>query len=102
MSLFLRAWLWWGKQRFGDLGLSVVRVSKARIIKGPCESAGRSPKRRRVLLVPKVHGTYRVNGYLYIKMEYFEGETLEVAWFGYLLSSAEKKAIVEELTGYIR
>jgi hypothetical protein len=34
-------------------------------------------------------------------MEYFEGETLEAAWFGHRLSSAEK-AVVEELAGYIR
>jgi hypothetical protein len=35
-------------------------------------------------------------------MEYFEGETLQAAWAGHLLSSAEKKAVVEELAGYIR
>jgi len=34
-------------------------------------------------------------------MEYFEGETLEAAWFGHRLSSPEK-AVVEELAGYIR
>jgi len=39
MSLYLRARLWWSKKRFGSLGLRVVRVSKARIIKGPCDSA---------------------------------------------------------------
>jgi len=50
--------------------------------------------------VPKVHGTYHVDGRLYIEMEYLEGETLQAAWVGHL-SSAEKKAVVEELASYI-
>src|SRR5256885_4616590 len=52
--------------------------------------------------VPKVHGTYRVDGCLYIEMEYVEGETVQAAWAGgHFLSSAEKKAIVEEVASYI-
>lgn len=50
----------------------------------------------------KVYGTYHVNGNLYIAMEYFEGETLQAAWVGYRPSSAEKKAVVKELAGYIK
>lgn len=38
ISLFLKVRLWVGRKRFGSLGPSVVRVSRARIIKGPCES----------------------------------------------------------------
>jgi tRNA A-37 threonylcarbamoyl transferase component Bud32 len=106
MSLFLPARLWWGKKRFGDFGLSVVRVSKDRIIKGPCESAElealKYVAQYTSIPVPKVHRTYHVDGYLYIEMEYIEGETLGAAWFRHLLSSAEKKAVIEELAGCIR
>ena len=106
MSLFLRARLWWGKKRFADFGRGVVRVSKTRIVKGPCESAElealKYVARCTSIPVPKVHGTYYVDGRLYIEMEYFEGETLEAAWFHNLLSSAEKKAVIEELAGYIK
>jgi hypothetical protein len=35
-------------------------------------------------------------------MEYFGGETLQAAWAGHLLSSAEKKGAVEGLADYIR
>jgi hypothetical protein len=104
MSLLLRARLWWGKIRFGSLGLSVVRVSKARIIKGPCESAElealKYVAQYTSIPIPKVYRTYHVNGHLYIEMEYFEGETLQAAWVGYRLSSAEKKAIIKDLAGY--
>ena len=82
MSLFLRARLWWGKKRFADFGRGVAR----------CTS----------IPVPKAYGTYYVDGHLYIEMEYFEGETLEAAWFANRLSPAEKKAVIEELAGYIR
>ncbi|KIW77208.1 hypothetical protein Z517_09654 [Fonsecaea pedrosoi CBS 271.37] len=37
ISLIVRARLWLGKKRFGFLGPTVIRVSKNRIIKGPCE-----------------------------------------------------------------
>src|SRR5271163_3198925 len=104
MSLFLKARLWSGKKRFGSFGPSVVRVSKARIIKGPCESveleALKYVAQYTSIPVPKVHGTYHVDGRLYIEMEYLEGETLQAAWVGHL-SSAEKKAVVEELASYI-
>ena len=39
MSLFLRPQLWWGKERFGSLVLSVVRVIEAPVVKGPYESS---------------------------------------------------------------
>src|SRR5271155_5096494 len=106
MSLFLKARLWSGKKRFGSFGPSVVRVSKARIIKGPCESveleALKYVAQHTSIPVPKVHGTYHVGGRLYIEMEYVQGETLQAAWVGNLLSPAEKKAVVEELAGYIK
>jgi tRNA A-37 threonylcarbamoyl transferase component Bud32 len=105
MSLLLEARLWWGKKRFGSLGPSVVRVSKDRVIKGPCESAElealKYVAQYTSIPVPKVHRTYHVDGRLYIEMEYLEGETLQDAWLGHL-SSAEKKAVVGELAGYIR
>ena len=106
MSLFLRARLWLGKKRFGSLGPSVVRVSKARVIKGPCElvelEALKYVAQYTSLPVPRVYGTYRVDGRLYIEMEYIEGETVQAAWVGRLLSSAEKKVIVEQVAGYIK
>jgi hypothetical protein len=101
MSLFLRARLWWSKIHFGSPGFSVVRVSKGRIIKGLCESAElealKYVAQYTSIPVPKVHRTYHVDGRLYIEMEYFEGETLQAAWVDHLLSSTEKKAVVEEL-----
>jgi hypothetical protein len=50
MSLFLRAQLWLDKKRFGSLGPSVVRVSKVRIIKGPCESVDIVARRKQVYI----------------------------------------------------
>jgi hypothetical protein len=102
----LRARLWWGKKRFDSLGPRVVRVSEARIIKGPCDSAEletlKYVAQYTSVPVPKVYSTYDANGRLYIEMEYFEGQTLQAALANHLLSSVEKKAVVEELAGYIR
>lgn len=50
--------------------------------------------------MPQVYATYYVDGRLYIEMEYVRRETLQAAWIGHL-SSAAKKAVVEELAGYI-
>ena len=52
MSLCLRARLWWGKKCFGSsLGLSVVRVSKARIIRG-LRDLVRPPNNSQILGAP--------------------------------------------------
>ncbi|EXJ91609.1 hypothetical protein A1O3_00157 [Capronia epimyces CBS 606.96] len=106
ISLFLRARLWLGKKRYPTfLGPSVVRVSKTRLIKGPCQSPEleglRYVAQHTSIPVPKVHRTYRVDGCLYIEMEYIPGNTLQAAWIGNTLSPEEKQAIVQELAAYI-
>lgn len=105
ISLFLRARLWLGKKRFGSLGPSVVRVSEARIIKGPCESAEleglKHVAQYTSIPVPQVHRTYCVGGRLYIEMEYVQGVTLQAIWTSLNLSPTEKHAIVKQVAAYI-
>ncbi|MCJ1252258.1 hypothetical protein MMC24_000062 [Lignoscripta atroalba] len=103
--LFLRARLWLGKKRFGSYGPSAVRVSKVRIIKGPCESAEleglKYDAQYSSIPVPKVHRTYRIDGHLYIEMEYVQGDTLQAIWSSNILSNEEKQAIVKQVANYI-
>lgn len=105
ISLFLQARLWLGKKRYGSLGPSVVRVSKVRIIKGPCESVEleglRYVAQYTSIPVPKVHRIYRVGGRLYIEMEYVQGDTLQAMWSGDMLSRDERQTILKQVADYI-
>ncbi|OAP55770.1 hypothetical protein AYL99_09922 [Fonsecaea erecta] len=104
-SLLFRARLWLGTKRFGLLGPSSVRVSSNRIIKGPCEpvelEALKYVRQHTSIPVSKVHRTHRLDGRLYIEMEYIHGDTLRDLWYGDSLSAGERQAILQELAGYI-
>lgn len=98
--------LWIGKRLFVTIGRFGVRVSPGRIIKGPCESteleALEYVAKHTSIPIPKVLGTHRYLGGLYIEMEYIHGVDLQAVWLGGLLSREQKKGIVEELANYVR
>jgi aminoglycoside phosphotransferase (APT) family kinase protein len=103
MPILLAIRLWIGKRLFGTLGPCGVRVSPRRIIKGPCDSSELEAleyvAKHTSIPVPKVFGTYRSLGRLYIEMEYVPGMDLQAAWRG--LSPEQKKAIVNMVASYI-
>lgn len=104
-SLLLRARLWLGKKRFPSLGLSVVRVSRSRIIKGPCEPSELEAMRyvalRTSIPVPKVHQSYYLKNHFYIEMEFIHGDTLQDLWAYNALSPDEKQSLVKQAAAYI-
>lgn len=51
--------------------------------------------------VSKVHQTYRVDGHLYIEMDYTQGDTLQAIWTSGILSPSEKQAIAKQVADYI-
>lgn len=98
--------MWLGEKRFGsNLGPSVVRVSKTRIVKGPCERAEleglKYVAEHSSISVPTVHQTYCVDGHLYIEMEYIQGDNLQDLWIKHGLSLTKKHAIVKHVAAYI-
>lgn len=104
--LLLQTRMWLGKKRFGsNLGPSVVRLSKTRLIKGPCERAEleglKYVAEHTSIPVPAVHQTYCVDGHLYIEMEYIQGDNLQDLWMKHDLSPTKKRAIVEQVAAYI-
>ncbi|KAH0829649.1 hypothetical protein FOPE_10685 [Fonsecaea pedrosoi] len=105
ISLIVRARLWLGKKRFGFLGPTVIRVSKNRIIKGPCEVGELEGleyvAQHTSIPVPKVYQTYRIDEKLYIEMEYVHGDTLQAVWNGNAFSADEKQALVNQVSNYI-
>ncbi|KYK60859.1 hypothetical protein DCS_01997 [Drechmeria coniospora] len=94
-------WQWIGKKFFRPLGPTVLRVSRHRVIKGPCKQ----PELEAMLYVaehtsipvPKILATFTRHGGLFIEMEYVQGCDLAVAWAGSLLAEDERTTIVAEV-----
>lgn len=76
-------------------------MSKTRITKGPCESVELEGLQHTSIPVSKVHQTYRVDGHLYIEMDYTQGDTLQAIWTSGILSPSEKQAIAKQVADYI-
>ena len=94
--------MWLGKKRFGsNLGPSVVRLSKTRLIKGPCERAEleglKYVAEHTSIPVPAVHQTYCVDGHLYIEMEYIQGDNLQDLWMKHDLSPTRSVPLLNKL-----
>ncbi|KAF2789406.1 kinase-like protein [Melanomma pulvis-pyrius CBS 109.77] len=106
VSLFLHIRTSVAKRLFGSLGPSVVRVGRHTIVKGPCQlpelEALRFVAQATSIPVPKIRRTYTYHGMLFIELEYIKGMDLEAAWTQNLLSVDQKKAIVNELAGFVR
>ncbi|KAJ9298953.1 hypothetical protein DTO271G3_3195 [Paecilomyces variotii] len=104
-SFILQVRLLIGKKVFGSLGPTIVKISRNRVIKGPCQSAELEAlnyvAKYTSIPVPKVYATYDQLEGLYTEMEYIEGTNLETAWTGGVFSPAQKKAIVKELAGFV-
>jgi hypothetical protein len=83
----------------------VVRISRGRVIKGPCDptelEALEYVAERTTIPVPKVFRTYHDHGRLYIEMEYIPGMDLQAAWLNGLLSQEQKGDIVKMLASYV-
>jgi aminoglycoside phosphotransferase (APT) family kinase protein len=94
-----------GKKLFGTLGPFSVRVSRGRVIKGPCKAteieALKYVAEHTSIPVPKVISTYVDLGRHYIEMEYIHGMNLEAAWLGDYLAPEQKRQVVEQLAGYV-
>lgn len=97
--------LWIGRKLFGLLDSNVVRVSRHRAIKGPCQppelEAMQYVAQHTTIPVPAIHSTYTYQGALYIEMDYIEGSNLAIAWTDGDLSADDKEAILTELSDYI-
>ena len=105
MHILLAMRLWIGRRFFGTLGSIVVRISRGRVIKGPCDptelEALQYVAEHTTIPIPKVFRTYHDHGRLYIEMEYIPGVDLQAAWLGGLLSQQQKKDIVKMLASYV-
>ncbi|KAL7925549.1 kinase-like protein [Trichoderma austrokoningii] len=96
--------LWLGKRLYGSLDAHVVRVSRHRVIKGPCfppeVEAMQYIRQKTMIPVPKIYATHTTQHHqIYIEMEYIQGEDLERAWRS--LSQSQKKAIFADIEKYI-
>ncbi|KAI5464356.1 kinase-like domain-containing protein [Mariannaea sp. PMI_226] len=81
----LRLRLWLGKLLFRPLGPSTVRVSRHRVIKGPCDppevEAMQYVVSHTSIPVPKIYAVHtEETGSIYIEMAYVKGECLDSAW----------------------
>ncbi|KAF1911494.1 kinase-like domain-containing protein [Ampelomyces quisqualis] len=106
VSLFLNIRTSVAKDLFGSLGPSVVRVGRHRVVKGPCQLAElealRFVAQSTSIPVPKIRRTYTYHRKLFIELDYIKGIDLESASIENLLSVDQKKAIVDELAGFVR
>ena len=81
--LIHKARVWFGRKCYDyhEFGYYVVRVSKNRLIKLSCTPAELEAlhyvSRHTTIPVPKVHASYRIDGVLYIELEYTQGESLQ-------------------------
>jgi hypothetical protein len=93
------------KRFLGMLGPSVARIGRHRVVKGPCQLAELEALRFVAQItsipVPKIHRTYIYHGKLFIELEYIKGQDLGCAWRQDLLFADQKKAIIDELAGYV-
>lgn len=98
--------LWVGKKLYGWREAKVTRVSRHRLIKGPCQSpeleAMRYVAEHTSIPLPRTHAIHIHDDLLYIEMEYVEGTDLAVAWMteGFL-SADQKKTIFEIIMRYM-
>ena len=98
--------LWVGKMIFGSDEPKVVRVSRHRLVKGPCcppeLEAMRYVAENTSIPVPKIHSTHILDFFFYIEMEFVEGTDLAVAWMTEgLLSERDKETIFEDIRDHI-
>jgi hypothetical protein len=94
------------QEGFSAYGRFVVRVSRNRIIKSPCELSELKhwnifQDKYTSMPVPKVFRTYHVRGSLYIEMELIRGTDLQEAWLGGYLSTQVKEDIMRQLAGFV-
>ena len=106
VSLFLHIRTSIAKRRSACLlGPNVVRIGRHRVVKGPCQLAELEAlqfvAQTTSIPVPRVHRTYIYHGKLFIELEYIKGQDLESAWRRDLLSMDQKKAIMNELVGFV-
>lgn len=103
----LRLRLWLGKRLYRQLNFRVVRVSRHRVIKGPCDppeiEAMRYIAEHTAIPLPKVYATHITRDQcIYIEMEYIQGEVLNRAWRTEgSLTVEQKQAIFADIKGYI-
>lgn len=104
-SYLLPLRLWIGKKFFTELGPRGVRVSRGRMIKGPCPeselAALKYVAEHTSIPVPRVFHAHYYEDYLYIEMEYIRGMDLGAARASSQLSQDQTTNIVTEVAGYI-
>ncbi|KAF2432843.1 kinase-like protein [Tothia fuscella] len=73
-----------GRKLFGSFGERVTKISRKRVLKGPCLASELEAMlfvaQSTSIPIPKVHTAYGYHGDFYIEMDYIRGETLETAW----------------------
>ncbi|ROT37804.1 kinase-like protein [Sodiomyces alkalinus F11] len=103
----LRFRLWLGRKLYRPFNSSVVRVSRHRVIKGPCDppevEAMQYIAEHTTIPVPKVYKVHTTSDHrIYIEMEYVEGVTLDSAWRKEgRLTPEQKKTIFEDIKDYV-
>ncbi|TWU73130.1 hypothetical protein ED733_001180 [Metarhizium rileyi] len=103
----LRFRLWLGRQLYKPLTSKVVRVSRHRVIKGPCDppevEAMQYVTKHTTIPLPKIYAVHTTRDqHIFIEMEIIHGEHLGIAWKtkGYL-SEDQKRMISADIKEYI-
>ncbi|KAL7918252.1 kinase-like protein [Trichoderma austrokoningii] len=102
----LRFRLWLGRQLYEPFTSGVVRVSRHRIIKGPCGppeiEAMQYIADNTAIPIPQIYAIHTTpDKQIYIEMEYIEGKSLYTAWKVEGLSQEQKTAIWADIKHYV-
>ncbi|UNI23845.1 hypothetical protein JDV02_010839 [Purpureocillium takamizusanense] len=103
----LRFRLWLGRQLYQPLTSRVVRVSRNRVIKGPCSppeiEAMQYVTNNTAIPIPKIYEVHIThNQQIFIEMEYINGEDLDTSWrVDGRLSQEQKNAICTDIKNYV-
>ncbi|KAG8629841.1 hypothetical protein KVT40_001460 [Elsinoe batatas] len=102
-ALLLKFRLWLGRKFYGELGPGVIKVSRNRVIKGPCRpseaEAMRFVQDNTAIPLPKVYREHQLGQLRYIEMEFVQGEDLERAWGK--LTHDQKSSVIQEITLFV-
>ncbi|TQV91842.1 chitinase 18-4 [Cordyceps javanica] len=103
----LRFRLWLGRKLYRPFTDKVVRVSRNRLIKGPCDppeiEAMQYIIKNTTIPIPKIYAIHTTQCHLlFIEMEYIHGEHLGIAWGREgRLSQDQKKVIIADIQKYV-
>ncbi|KAL4946372.1 hypothetical protein BDV06DRAFT_136956 [Aspergillus oleicola] len=104
-SLLLPIRLCIGRRLFGTVSRHGVKVSRRRLIKGPCDeselAAMEYVAKHTSIPIPKVYNSFRHADRIYIEMEFVRGTDLQAAWLHGLLTPEQKQQLLTEISGYI-